>query len=261
MRSHLTILNLRAPAQWSVMRSSTMKASDMRIYLTLAALAHVQPFAFVSGAPLTAKPTSSVVIADTSSQRGWHQSLALIISSFNGSSNASSQSSTIGPPSNSSTATLIAPTGLIPFRVKGSSTTLLFHSFGVTIPPSYMLQCLSISLTLVLEFTLRGRGRELIENGYFVTTHLLPHAGKVTIVVADFRGTGRPMDYFDLGDTLRGIGDFITEPGHGVTTLSFQIDVDQKGYVGTGHVDYEPFESSAWVLRFATWGATIRAIL
>ena len=51
------------------------------------------------------------------------------------------------------------------------------------------------------------------------------------------------MTYFDLRDVLSGIGDFMTEPERVVCALSYEVDVDGKGYVGTGHVDYEPFGS------------------
>ena len=49
---------------------------------------------------------------------------------------------------------------------------------------------------------------------------------------------GRGMSYDVLRDTLSGIGDFMTEPGQGRRALSYEVDVDEGGYVGTGHVDY-----------------------
>lgn len=61
----------------------------------------------------------------------------------------------------------------------------------------------------------------------------------VTITVADFREIGKPISYFVLRDTLRGIGDFATEKGRGSTALRFEVDVEGRGYVGTGHVGYE----------------------
>lgn len=47
------------------------------------------------------------------------------------------------------------------------------------------------------------------------------------------------MDYFNLRDTLSGIGEFLTEKGRRVTAVSYEIEVQGRGYVGTGHVDYE----------------------
>lgn len=66
----------------------------------------------------------------------------------------------------------------------------------------------------------------------------MPNGENVTITVADFREIGRPMSYYNLRDVLSGIGDFETEPKRGVTTLSYEVDVDGKGYVGSGHLDY-----------------------
>ena len=65
----------------------------------------------------------------------------------------------------------------------------------------------------------------------------------MTIIVADFRESGRPMTYYDLRDVLTGIGEFMTEPDQEVRALTYEVDVDGKGYVGTGHVDYEPVGS------------------
>ena len=59
----------------------------------------------------------------------------------------------------------------------------------------------------------------------------------MTIWVADFREVGKPMTYFMLRDTLNGIGDFVSEKEYGATALSYEIEVEGKGYVGTGHVD------------------------
>ncbi len=68
----------------------------------------------------------------------------------------------------------------------------------------------------------------------------MPNGDNVTINVADFRESGKPMNYYNLRDVLSGIGDFMTEPEQEVTTLSFEVDVDERGYVGTGHVGFMP---------------------
>ena len=60
----------------------------------------------------------------------------------------------------------------------------------------------------------------------------------MTITVADFREAGKPMTYFMLRDTLTGIGNFVSEKEYGATTLRYEIEVEGKGYVGTGHVDF-----------------------
>ena len=66
----------------------------------------------------------------------------------------------------------------------------------------------------------------------------MPTGDNVTITVADFREVGKPMTYFMLRDTLTGIGNFVSEKEYGATELSYEIDVEGKGYVGTGHVDF-----------------------
>lgn len=73
----------------------------------------------------------------------------------------------------------------------------------------------------------------------------MPNDDTVTITVADFRETGKPMTFYTLRDTLSGIGDFMTEPEQRVTAVSYEVDVDGQGYVGTGHVGYEPVERTA----------------
>ena len=209
----------------------------MHIYRALAALALVQSFFFVTAAPLTASPISSILITDTEPQRSSDQALTLIPSSPNEDSSAPRPPSSFGSPSKANTS-LVSPQGLIPYRVKGSPTTLLFHGFGVKIPSKYMLRSLSLSLRVVLSLTLDGKGRDLISNGFFINTHVLPNGNNLTITVADFRENGKPMVYDTLRDVLSGIGDFMTEPDEGVTTLSYEVDVDGMGYVGTGHVGY-----------------------
>ena len=60
----------------------------------------------------------------------------------------------------------------------------------------------------------------------------------MTITVADFREAGKPMTYLMLRDTLTNIGNFVSEKEYGASTLSYEIEVEGKGYVGTGHVDF-----------------------
>ena len=53
------------------------------------------------------------------------------------------------------------------------------------------------------------------------------------------------MDYYTLKDTLSGIGEFVTDSGARMVALSYEVEVEGKGYVGTGHVDYDVKESGA----------------
>lgn len=96
----------------------------------------------------------------------------------------------------------------------------------------------------MLKITREGKGRDLIENGFFTHRHVLPNGDNVTITIVDFRESERPMTYLNVRDVLTGIGDFMTEPGRGVSVCSYEVEVEGKGYVGTGHVDYDPEERS-----------------
>lgn len=212
----------------------------MHIYFALAVLAHAQSVLFVAGVRVAAASIPSVVpAAGTASQRSPDQALALIFSPFNGTSSALRRPSNVRPPSTQSNTTLVTAHDPIPYRVEGTPTTLLFHSFGDEIPAAFFLQCLGFSITVILEITLEGRGRDELKNGLFQHAHLMPNGDNVTITVADFREIGKPMTYDDLRDVLSGIGDFVTEPRRAMTTLSYEVDVDGKGYVGTGHVGYD----------------------
>ncbi len=208
------------------------------MHLSFAALALVPSICTIAAVALTTTPVASIASADTRSQRFPDQSLTLIPGPVHENSTTVPQSSSIKTPSAQPNTTLITPQSPIPFRVPHTQTTLLFHSFGAKIPTRYILQCLSLSLNLILEKIMAGEGKSAIENGVFTHTHLLLNGDSVTITVADFREVGRGMSYDVLRDTLSGIGDFMTEPGRGRTTLSYEIDVDERGYVGTGHVDY-----------------------
>ena len=218
-----------------------MKASDLHIHLVLAALAYIRSFIFVAGIPLTVIPGSPslVPITDSEFQSPSHEALALISGPLNKSSTAPSRNSSPGGQSNQSIATPIKPSGLIPFHVKGSPTTLLFHTFGRSIPLSMLIQSVSLSLTVIIEPILEGKGQDLIPQGVFMRTHVMPTGDKVTISVADFRELRKPMTYLMLRDTLSAIGSFVTEKEYEATTLSYEIEVEGKGYVGTGHVDFD----------------------
>ena len=68
---------------------------------------------------------------------------------------------------------------------------------------------------------------------------MFPNNDNVTVTVADFREVGRPMDYSALRDSLVGIRNFLRERGRRPTPVEYEIEVDGRGYVGTGHIDYE----------------------
>ena len=47
------------------------------------------------------------------------------------------------------------------------------------------------------------------------------------------------MNNYMLRDTLVGIAEFMEKPEREVTAVSYEIEVDERGYVGTGHIDYD----------------------
>ena len=217
-----------------------MKASDLHIHLVLALLAYIGSSIFVAGIPLTVTSgsLSLVDIAASDPQGPLDEALAHFSSSLNTSSTTLNHFSYPGDQSNQSITTPTNPSGLIPFRVKDSPVTLLFHSFGPSIPLSMFLHAVSLALAAIFKSCIKNHGTDPIRNGLFISTHIMPSGDNVTISVADFREVGKPMTYFMLRDTLTNIGNFVSEKKYGATTLSYEIEVEGKGYVGTGHVDF-----------------------
>lgn len=213
-----------------------MKASDLHIHLVLAVLAYIRSSIFVAGIPLsiTSGSLSLVDVADSDPRSALDEALAPFTSSLNASSTALNRLSSSEHRLNLSNTDA---SGLIPFRVKNSPVTLLFHSFGPAIPLSMFLQSVSLALAAIFK-SIISKGTDPIRLGLFISTHVLPSGDNVTISVADFREAGKPMTYFMLRDTLTGIGNFVSEEKHGASTLSYEIEVEGKGYVGTGHVDF-----------------------
>ena len=218
-----------------------MKASDLHIHLVLVVLVYIRSSIFVAGIPLivTSGSLSLVDLADSEPQSHLDEALGPFSSSLNASSTALNHFSAPGDQSNQSNTTPTNPSGLIPFRVNDGPVTLLLHSFGPSIPLSMFLHSVSLALAVVFQSTIKGKGRDPIKNGLFISTHIMPTGDNVTISVADFREAGKPMTYLMLRDTLTGIGNFVSEKKYGATTLSYEIEVEGKGYVGTGHVDFD----------------------
>ena len=63
---------------------------------------------------------------------------------------------------------------------------------------------------------------------------------QVVLTVTDFREIGRTMTYYTLCEVLRGIGEFTLAQGPPAREVSFEVEVEKLGYLGTGHVDYRP---------------------
>ncbi|MCJ1453743.1 hypothetical protein MMC28_004092 [Mycoblastus sanguinarius] len=128
----------------------------------------------------------------------------------------------------------------IPFRVSESRTTLLFHSFGASMPSDELLQSITSSISVVFDRVIHDGGRTPMLDGFFRHTHHFINDDYVKIVIADFREDGRPITYFNLVDIIRGIGDFMIEEQKNYMEVQFEVEVDHVGYAGTGHVEYTP---------------------
>ncbi|KAL9126910.1 MAG: hypothetical protein Q9175_007836 [Cornicularia normoerica] len=132
----------------------------------------------------------------------------------------------------------------ISYRVPHSPTTLLFHSFGTPIPIDELLQSITLAVGVIIKTIGEGRGRTPFATGFFSYTHEFLNHDEVEIIVGDFRETGRPMTNYALFDVIRGVGEFMIMPGQKTRVLQFEAEVQGLGYVGTGHVDYTPCQTS-----------------
>ena len=79
--------------------------------------------------------------------------------------------------------------------------------------------------------------------GYFKYEREYVNHDEVELVVADFRESGRAMNYFDLFDVVRGIGEFMIQRHH-TQELDFEAEFQGRGYLGTGHIEYKPYQTS-----------------
>lgn len=125
----------------------------------------------------------------------------------------------------------------IPYKVRNSKVTLELHSFGSALAPNEAILTIAPALSKVLRYSILGRGENPIMMGYFRYTHEFPISKNITrFSVADFREDGRPMTWDVLADTLKGMSDFMKEPGHGYREVSFEVEAKGVGYVGSGHL-------------------------
>lgn len=141
--------------------------------------------------------------------------------------------------------TLMPSQNFISYRIPDSPTTLLLHSFGPRIPVDELLQTVALAVGVCFRFISEGRGRAPIADGFFMYTHVFLNHDEIEIIVADFREIGRPMTYLALFDVLRGVGEFMIMPGQKAQELQFEVEIQETGYVGTGHVDYKRDATSA----------------
>lgn len=135
--------------------------------------------------------------------------------------------------------TIAPPQNFITYHVPNSRTTLDFHSFALTMPTDYILRAVAFAVGIAFDNISDGKGRIPIAGGIFLFSHEFSDQKTVDITVNDFREDGKPMTYFVLLDVLRGLGEFALQQGPPTREVSFEVELEGIGYLGTGHVDYK----------------------
>ena len=125
----------------------------------------------------------------------------------------------------------------IPYKVRDTKVSLELHSFGSDLPPSEVIFTIAPALSKVIRHCVMGRGDKPIILGFFRYTHEFDSGNTTRFNVADFREDGRPMTWNVLGDTLKGLTDFMKQPDQGYTEISFEVEEEGVGYVGTGYLE------------------------
>lgn len=119
----------------------------------------------------------------------------------------------------------------------------MLHAFGPTIPTDEILRAVALAVGIAFDKIVECGGEVLIAKGHFVYSHVFTNRDEIILSVSDFRETGGPMTYYNLRDALRGVGEFFL--GRRVAQeVQFEVDIEDKGYRGTGHVDYKPARPS-----------------
>ena len=129
---------------------------------------------------------------------------------------------------------------LIPYHVPNSPVTLTFHGFDRAIPPDELLRTVAFAVGIAYDEVADKGGKAHIAAGLFVYKHKLLNQNEVEITVGDFREIGLPMNYFNLLDTLRGIGEFVLLRERKAYEVQFEVEVNGVGHLGSGHVEYKP---------------------
>lgn len=131
----------------------------------------------------------------------------------------------------------------IPYKVPNTKTILELHSFGSDLSTADVVFTIAPALSKVIRQCILGRGDKPISWGYFRYTHENKSGNVTRFSVADFREDNRPMTWNVLADALKGITDFMKEPEFGYTEVSFEVQEDGVGYVGTGYFELVPSPS------------------
>ena len=133
----------------------------------------------------------------------------------------------------------------VPYKVNNTPVTLEFHSFGSTLPPTEVIFTIAPALSTVLRHCIMGRGGNPIRLGYFQYTHKFDSGDITRYSVGDFREMGQlPMTWEVLADTLKGIADFMKQPDERYSEVSFEVEQEGSGYVGSGSFELVSSPSS-----------------
>lgn len=126
----------------------------------------------------------------------------------------------------------------VPYKVANTPVTLEFHSFGSELPVSEVIFTIAPAMSRVLRHCVMGRGGNPILSGYFRYTHHFDTGNTTGFFVGDFREMGRPpMSWDILEDILKGIADFMKQPDEKYSEVSFEVEQEGIGYVGSGRLE------------------------
>ena len=128
----------------------------------------------------------------------------------------------------------------IPYKVPNTKVSLELHSFGSALAPKEVIFTIAPALSKVIRYCIMGGGDKPIILGFFRYTHEFDSGHTTRFNVADFREDGRPMTWNILSDTLKGLTDFMKQPDQGYTEVSFEVEEEGVGYVGTGYLELVP---------------------
>ena len=137
--------------------------------------------------------------------------------------------------------------GFTRYKVRNTKVTIEFHSFGSSLSMQDGIFTIVPALSRVLRHCVMGRGGNPITLGYFRYTHEFDSGNITRFSVADFREDGRPMSWNILADTLKGMSEFMKNPDRGYSEVSFEVEEDGVGYVGSGYLELVSSPSPALV--------------
>jgi len=136
--------------------------------------------------------------------------------------------------------TIASPSSMIKFKVPKSPTTLAFYAFKSSLPVWEIMLTVDAAIKIPFAAVKKLMGEKPIVKGYFRYTSTFTEGGKIVLTVGDFRELGRPITYYVLCDIMRGIGEFVMSPEHNWTEMTFEVEVEEIGHVGSGHIGWEP---------------------